>query len=55
MYWLQQVQSQKTAPSPQPYTNLQGKQIGMLGLDTSHWKSAITLEDKFQDQLMLIQ
>ena len=41
--------------SPRPSTSPQGKQIRMSGLDMSHWKSAITPNDKFQDQWTLIQ
>ena len=54
MYWLQHVQSQKLAPSPQPSKNPRGKKIRMCGLGTALWQFEITTEDKFQDKWTLI-
>ena len=45
----------KTAPSPQPSTNLQGKKIQISSLNTSHWKYTNTPKDRFQYHWTLIQ
>ena len=37
------------------FQNLREKQIRISSFDTDHWQFAITPEDKFQDQLKLIQ
>ena len=47
IYLLQQVKSQKLAPSPRPSTNLWRKKIRMCCLDTAHWQFSITPEDRF--------
>ena len=41
-------------PSPQPSTNLQGKQIRMSGFDMAHKQFSNTPEDKFWDQRTMI-
>ena len=45
----------KPEPLTRPSTNLRVNQICISGLDTAHWKFAITTEENFQYQWMLIQ
>ena len=45
----------KQSPLPQPSSNLHGKKIRKSGLETSHTQFSITLERKYQYQLIMIQ
>ena len=52
---MQTSMNNQPAPSPQPYINLQGKQICMSGLDITYRQFYNTTKDKFQYQWALIR